>query len=115
MRYFCLIATGLALSVLAAVSSPTPRAYASFHCMRIHGVLASFNGDGRLQYVELRQNTGGQNFVAGHTLQFFDASNQLQATFTFPALVPNGLTGDSILIATSEFNGAAVGGIASDH
>ena len=85
-------------------------ANAAFHCMRIHAVMGGFNGNNNIQYVELRMDLGGQTFLAGHTIQFFDAAGTLKAIFTFPpgtfpfgASVANGAVGDSVLIATSEF------------
>jgi hypothetical protein len=80
--------------------------------MRIHAVKAGFGGNANVQYVELRMDLAGQAFVSGHTLQFFDASGTLKATFTFPANITNSSTGDSILIGTSEFNSVAQGGLA---
>jgi hypothetical protein len=80
--------------------------------MRIHAVKAGFGGNANVEYVELRMNSAGQAFIAAHTIQFFDGSNTLKATFTFPANVTNSSLGDSILIATSEFNVVAGGGAA---
>jgi hypothetical protein len=77
-------------------------ALASFHCMRIHAVAGGFNGNNNIQYVELRLDMAGHNLVFGHTIQFFDTSGQLKATFTFPSSVANGTMGDSILVATSQ-------------
>jgi len=78
--------------------------------MRIHAVAGGFNGNNNIQYVELRLDMAGHNLVVGHTIQFFDATGLLKATFTFPASVTNGAMGDSILVATSEFNGNVTGG-----
>jgi hypothetical protein len=87
-------------------------ALAAFHCMRIDAVKAGWGGNANVQYVELRMDNAGHLFVAGHTLEFFDGSGTLKATFTFPANVTNASLGESILIATSEFNAAAQGGAA---
>lgn len=94
----------VAAGFLATVSQPAAPAFAAFHCMRIHAVMAGFNGNNNVQFVELRMNPGGQTVVAGHKLRFLDGSGVQQAEFTFPASVANGLVGDSILIATQEFN-----------
>ncbi|MBF6601092.1 MAG: hypothetical protein IVW36_11340 [Dehalococcoidia bacterium] len=110
MRYVLAAASALVFVVVAALGSPPGVGYAAFHCMRIHAVKAGFAGNANVQYVELRMDLGGQGFVAGHALQFFDGSGTLKATFTFPANVANAATGDSILIATSEFNAGAGGG-----
>jgi hypothetical protein len=77
--------------------------------MRIHAVMAGLNGDANVQYVELRMCQAGQPFVQTHTLKFYDGSNVLKATFTFPTMVSNSAQGESILVATSEFNTASTG------
>jgi hypothetical protein len=105
---FFTIALALAFGLLA--SQPAERALAAFHCMRIHAVMAGLNGNGNVQYVELRMNLSGQNLVGGHEIEFYDGSGVLKATFTFPSHVANGATGDSILIGTAEFDAIANGG-----
>lgn len=87
---------------------------AAFHCMRIHAVMGGYNGNNNIQYVELRMTTSFQGLVGNHVLQFFDQSGTLKATFTFPmgTSMSNAVTGDSILIATSEFNSNVTGGAA---
>jgi hypothetical protein len=85
-------------------------AEASFHCMRIDAIMAGFNGNNSIQYVELRQRLGGQNLVGGHKIRFYDASNTLKATFTFPSNATNNAAGDSILVGTAEFNANTSGG-----
>src|SRR3990170_2625369 len=107
-----LAATGIGLLALAAVVLQPQPALATFHCMRIHAVMAGFNGNNNIQYVELRMTSAGQNVVSGHTLKFYDStgpSGTLKATFTFPSDAANGLSGDSILVATSEYNANNVG------
>ncbi len=83
---------------------------AAFHCVRIHSVAGGYNGNNNIQFVELRLDMPGHQFVGGHAIQFFDPAGTLKATFTFPTGVTNGSAGDSILVATSEFNAAAAGG-----
>ena len=112
MRYKILILAAIFAS-LAVVFVPQGRTtYAAFHCMRIHALMGALNGDSTIQFVELRMNTDGQNFVAATPIRFYDSAGTLKATFTFPASVTNGLTGDSVLIATDEFNATATGGAA---
>ena len=102
------------LAVAVAVSVPLLAtrsvAYAAFHCVRIHAVAAGYNADGNIQYVELRMDMGGQTLLGGHAIQFFDAAGTLKATFTFPSGVANGAVGDSVLVATSQFNSNVTGG-----
>lgn len=85
-------------------------AQAAFHCNRIYAISAGFNGNGNIQFVELRATAANENFVGGHKMKFYDSSNVLKATFTFPSSPANGLNGDSILVATKEFNDVSQGG-----
>ncbi len=124
MRYAALLVSAFMLSLVLVFASPQEPAFASFHCMRIHAVMGGFNGGSNIpaganfgptntiQYVELRMNAPFQVLVASHIIQFFDASGVLKATFTFPSGVTNASTGDSILIATQEFNANVKGGTA---
>ncbi len=112
MRYarFLIVALVVATSFLFWQGR---EAYAAFHCMRIHAVMAGFNSDNTIQYVELRMNIGGQTLVGGHVVRFYDSAGTLKATFTFSGGVASGATGDSILIGTSEFNATTNGGDAN--
>jgi hypothetical protein len=115
MRSLTSFVLALALAApiaLFALLSQAGVADAAFHCVRIHAVAGGVNGNNNIQYVELRMDLGGQNLVAGHTIQFFSSAGQLKATFTFPGNVTNAAAGDSILIATSEFNSSFIGGAA---
>ncbi len=83
---------------------------AAQHFMRVYGVMGGAFGDANIQYVELRQATGGQNFVSGHHICFFDAAGAPYARFQFPANVGNGASGASILVGTSEFDSSWAAG-----
>jgi hypothetical protein len=113
MKNLGLLAALLAAILFVGALGSAQPAFAAFHLMRIHAVMGGLNGDNTVQYVELRMCSGGQNFVGGHTLKFYDGSDTLKATFTFPSSpfppVPNASLGESILIATSEFNTASIG------
>jgi hypothetical protein len=119
MRSLLSMVLAFLVSVSVLFLTPGGVAYASFHCVRIHAVAGGFNGNNKIQYVELRMDVGEQTLLAGHAIQFFDPTGTLQATFTFPlgtfpfgASVANGAVGDSVLIATSEFNSNVAGGAA---
>ena len=92
-----------AVALVGVLSSGGGDVQAAFHCMRIHAVSAGANGDGTVQYVELRQAIGGQTSVAGTQLKFFPADGMTSTTFTLGSLATpvNGAVGDSILIGTS--------------
>ena len=98
---FAITALGLGALVYAAVSQPdTPPADASFHLMRVHGVMRGFMGNTTIQYVELRMASEGQTQVSGHDICFFDPSGNPWARFTFPGNVQNGASGSSILVGS---------------
>ena len=94
-----------ALGVAAAVyglpfRSGAPPAEASFHLMRVHGVMRGFMGGSTFQFVELRMASGGQTQVSGHNICFFDPAGNPWGRFTFPGNVSNGAQGSSILIGS---------------
>ena len=90
----------LTLAVLcAALAAP---AAASFHFMRIVQVYGGDIDHPDAQYVVLQMCTGGQNFVGGHSIRFFDetgAAVGTPATFTTP--MGNAASQAKILIATT--------------
>lgn len=107
------ILVSVVLVGIAYLVLPGNSAYAAFHCIRIHAVMGGFAGDNTIQYVELRQSIAfTEVFVSGQKIRFFDAAGTLKATFTFDSNVVTGAVGDSILIATQEFNATAQGGTA---
>ena len=112
MRSLLSLVAAIVISVSAIFLTQSGVALAGFHCVRIHAVSGGFSGNNNIQYVELRMDQPGQTLLRGHTIQFFDASGTLKAQFTFGAMSWNGLIGDSVLVATSEFNAAATGGTA---
>lgn len=111
MRAISVLLAGF-FGVVLVVVGQQGVAEASFHCMRIHAVMGGLDGNANVQYVELRMNSGFQNLVTGKTIEFRDAAGTLKATFTFPSNPANASTGDSILIATTEFNSTVSGGTA---
>ncbi len=82
---------------------------AAFHLMRVYGVMGGANGDPNIQYVELRLASPGQNFVAGQHLCFYNASGVPVARFTYASSAGGGADEASILVGTSEFDGAWAG------
>ncbi len=104
-----LLATSfLVLGALLLFQSAQP-ASAAFHLIRIHAVMSGFNGVDTIQFVELRMCSPGQPLVGTHTLIFRDSAGTLKATFTFPTMVGNSSMGDSILVATSEYDANNIG------
>lgn len=100
----------LVLAVLSAAAfgvyffvgnGSAPTAEASFHIMRIYGVMGGADGDDFVQFIELREAAGGQNQVQNAQLCFYDADGDPWARFVFPTKVDGAASNDSILIGTS--------------
>jgi len=97
-----------AVVLLAAFAALTlrdaPPAEATFHCMRIHAVMAGVNGNASIQYVELRTTANFQTSVSGTQLRFLDAAGTQTGTFTLGFLAPitNTAAGSSILIGSDD-------------
>jgi|SRR5688572_897711 len=88
---------------LAFLAFPRP-AWAAFHLMEFVRVMTGWNGDATVQAAELRMQTGGQNFVAGGTINAYDAAGTFLGTLgTFASNVPFGNTDSRVLCATSAF------------
>src|SRR3990172_9800113 len=114
MKDLRLLILAAAMLLAGLFGQAQQEAHAAFHLMRIHAVMGGFNAVNTIQYVELRMCSGGQNFVTGHTIRFYDDTNPtpvLKATFTFPGDVsnPGFATGESILIATAEYAQTHIG------
>ena len=90
--------------------STTP-AHAAFHVMVVDEVMYGAGGDSDMQFVELKMQLGGQNFVSGTKLVFYNASGTQTSVFTLPSNVGNGANGSSILIGTTQFAAASSVGV----
>jgi hypothetical protein len=87
-----------------AVASP---AFASFHLMQIQQVIGGVGSDTSLQAVQLRMRVAGQNLVGGGRLRAWDATGSNPIVIIDPTTnVPNGAAGDTVLIASPNFQGA---------
>ena len=94
-------------SLLAAAALP---ASASFHLWSIGEVFS--NADGSVQFVEFIALTGGQEFLAGHTLTASGGGVPTRS-FTFPTNLPDDSSGRRFLVGTAGF--AAAGVVAPDY
>lgn len=102
---------GVALSVLGLVMGlhalqQGPAAEASFHDIRIEGIMAGAEGNDSVQYVELQMVSGGQQFVNGKDICFFDAGGAPWARFRFPSNAAFNGPGVSILVGSSALDAA---------
>ncbi len=92
------ILAGLSVGVLLAFAAP---AFASFHLMKIREVFPGTTAAPDAEYVMLQMYSGGQNQLAGHHLEFFDASGASLGQVVFGSAVANGSNQSFVLIATS--------------
>lgn len=95
------------VSPLAALALLIPTsASAIFHQMKISEVGRGSTGAGfNDAFVELQMYSGGQQFVSGKELRFFDASGDPVATFTIPGDAGSGQSQRTILIGDSNVSG----------
>jgi len=96
-------------SLLLAVALAGIPARASFHLFSMDELYT--NGDGSVQFMEMSALTGGQQFVAGHTLVATDGTTT--HTFSVPANLPGDTSGRRVLFATQGF--AALGIVTPDY
>jgi hypothetical protein len=107
----CAVVLALAGTALMASS-----AAATFHQISIREVYAGSATQPESEYVELQMWSGGQNFVAGHSLKTYGESGGVTGTATFASMVPGGANQSTILLATpaaeTEFGVVADKGLA---
>lgn len=93
MRGKARIAAGCLVAGLAFAATPGTAA-ASFHLMKIREVSIGSTGLGfNDAFVELQMYQGGQQFVSGKELRFYDGGGDPVSTFTFPTV--SGLQGET--------------------
>lgn len=108
----------VALSALVSLALLVPAsAGASFHLMKIREISIGSTGGGfNDAFVELQMFQGGQQFVSGKELRYYDASGNLTATFTFSGNAASGqsqrtiLVGDSAVPGGVDFSDSAMAG-----
>ena len=84
---------------------PAEPAYAAFHFMQIEQVIGGVNGDTTAQAIQLRMRSSSQNIVAAARIRAFDANGMNPITvINIGANVPNGGTGDRVLITSTNFD-----------
>ncbi|HEX7880697.1 MAG TPA: hypothetical protein VF720_14875, partial [Candidatus Eisenbacteria bacterium] len=92
-----------ALLVLLGTSLAFP-AGASFHLMQIEQVIGGVNGDVTAQAIQLRMRAAGQNLVGQSRIKVRDAAGANPITLIdMTTNVPNGVTGDRVLLVTAPF------------
>jgi hypothetical protein len=95
--------------LLAALAAALP-AQAVFHLWSFTEIFSS--ADGKVQFVELVAETGGQQFLAGHTLTA-SGGTAAPRTLTFGSNLPGDSGGHVFLVGTASF--AALGVVQPDY
>lgn len=91
-----LLAVAISLpSMLMAVPAP-----AEFHLMSIREVFPGTSAQPGAEYVELQAYTSGQNFIAGHSVVFWNAAGFKAGTEAFGSSVPDGRNQMTVVMAT---------------
>jgi hypothetical protein len=86
---------------MACASAP---ARATFHFMQIERVIGGVNGDTTAQAVQLRMRSALQNLMQFSQVKAWDAAGANPVLIVdMQQSVPNGQTGDRVLIATASF------------
>jgi hypothetical protein len=95
-------------AVLAAAIVVLTRAFpaaADHHLMQIEQVIGGVNGDTSAQAIQLRMRAPNQNFMGSGRMRALDAAGQNPVTIIdFASSVPNGSTGDRVLVTTAAFD-----------
>lgn len=86
----------------------TGQAFGAFHLWTMAELYS--NADGSVQFLELRAVTGGQQFLAEHSLS--TSSGGVTRSFTFPSGLPGDTNNRSMLVGTEGF--AALGVVTPD-
>jgi hypothetical protein len=92
----------------ALISQP---AQAAFHLWTLQQIYTDSSGS--LQYLQLVDNVGSQNFVGGQTLQLSNPGNTITHSFTFPSNLPADSPGTTLLLGTAGIH--AAGGPTPDY
>jgi hypothetical protein len=91
-----------AISAALAVSAIGPSsAQATFHLMSIREVYPGSAAAPGAEYVELQMYAAGQNFVQGHSVNFYGAGGAPLGSDAFPQNVPNGQSQRTVLMGTA--------------
>ena len=89
--------TGIATGLFAVLMLTSP-AQAGFHLWTLREVYTDVSGS--LQFIEMVDNSGGQNFVGGHTITVQNIGATQTHTFTVPSNVSSS-AGNALLFGTA--------------
>jgi cysteine-rich repeat protein len=89
----------LAAALVAGVALPT---LANFHLMQIVQVFGGTPAAPQAQYFMLQSYAFGQDQLAGHTYEIYDASGALTEAGVFPENVANSASQMNVLLATAQ-------------
>ena len=97
---------------LAATVASLPHAQAAFHLWSIHEIYS--DSSGHLQFIELTDPFGGQNFVGSQQIQVMNIGGSITHTFTLSSTtLPGSTFNHSLLFGTAGLQ--AAGGPTPDY
>ncbi len=80
-----------------------PPVQAAFHFAHIDEIMASYNGNDGVQFIEIEMQLG-QNLITNAVIAVFDADgNFVKDAIVFPSNVPNASSGDRFIVGTPSF------------
>ncbi len=91
----------LLFGIVAATALIPSSAAATFHEVSIREVFAGDSANADAEYVEFQAYSPGQEFIAGHTVTFYNATGEKTGTEPFDADVKNGQNQMTFLMATA--------------
>jgi hypothetical protein len=97
--------------MLLGATLATQPAQAAFHLWSLQEIYSDSSGN--LQFIELVDHSGGQNFVGGTTLSVANIGNTITHNFTFPSNLPTDSFNHTMLLGTAGL--AAAGGPTPDY
>ena len=81
-----------------------PPVQAAFHFAHIDEIMASYNGNNGVQFIEIQMQFPLQNRITNAVIAVFDADgNFVKDAIVFLSNVPNGMTGDRFIVGTDSF------------
>jgi hypothetical protein len=103
----------IALAALTLLSARP--AGATFHFMQVEQVIGGVNGATRVQAIQLRMRSAGQNLMSNAQLVVSDATGSNPVILiAFPTNVTNGAAGARVLAATADFVAATTPNLTPD-
>jgi hypothetical protein len=104
MTKFGVLKKSLGIAATVFICSAAVPVQAAFHLWSIQEIYS--DASGHLQFIELKDNVGSQNFVGGQTLTLANAGNTITHSLTFSNSLPADAPGTTLLLGTAALHAA---------